>query len=115
MICMSRIFSDRLARTVVLVEPDGKAPKKPDSSGAVVWLESAGGTPRSGPARLQQATMSQRNKTFLPHLLVVEVGTAVDFPNDDPIFHNVFSNYDGQVFDVQLYEPKATRRVVFRR
>ena len=52
---------------------------------------------------------------FNPHVLPVQVGTAVDFPNSDPIFHNAFSNYEGQVFDLQLYAPKTTRRVVFRR
>ena len=59
--------------------------------------------------------MDQRNQTFVPHLLAVEAGTAVDFPNSDRISHNVFSNYDGQVFDLHLYAPEASRRVVFRR
>jgi plastocyanin len=92
-----------------------KAPRKADYSGAIVWLEPVGAAPRSAPAPLKQATMAQRQETFRPHLLAIEVGTAVDFPNDDPMFHNVFSNYDGQVFDVQIYAPKTSRRVVFRR
>ena len=101
--------------TVSLVDADGRAPKKRDSSGVVVWLEPVGGAPRPVPAQSKQATMEQRNKTFVPHVLAVEAGTAVDFPNADPIDHNAFSNYEGQVFDVHLYAPQTSRRVVFRR
>jgi plastocyanin len=103
---------------VALVGTDGRASKKRDYSGVVVWLEPVGGAPRpvsspSSPSK--QATMEQRNKAFVPRVLAVEVGTAVDFPNHDPIEHNAFSNHDGQVFDVHLYAPQTSRRVVFRR
>ena len=101
--------------TVSLVDADGRAPKKRDYSGVVIWLEPVGGAPRPAGAQPKQATMETRNKVFVPHVLAVEVGTAVDFPNDDPIDHNAFSNYDGQVFDVHLYAPQTSRRVVFRR
>jgi hypothetical protein len=39
----------------------------------------------------------------------------VEFPNDDPIFHNAFSSYNGQVFDIGLYPPGTTRSVKFAR
>ena len=97
---------------VVLMNPGGSV-KKADNAGAVVWLEPVGTTPAPAPGKT--ATIDQRNQTFLPHVLAVQVGTAVDFPNSDPIFHNAFSNYEGQVFDLQLYAPKTSRRVVFRR
>ena len=108
------VAAQAVAGTVTLVAPDGKAPHKPDYGGVVIWLEPVGAAaaPASAP---KPAVMAQKNKTFLPHVIAVEVGTAVDFPNDDPMFHNVFSNYDGQVFDVQIYAPKTSRRVVFRR
>ena len=48
-------------------------------------------------------------------VLAVQVGTPVDFPNADSILHNVFSNFDGQVFDLHLYAAQTSRRVVFRR
>ena len=108
-------MAQTVSGAVTLTGADGQPPKKPDYSGVIVWLEPAGATLRPAVAPLKQAAMAQRNKTFLPHLLAIEVGTAVDFPNDDPMFHNVFSNYDGQVFDVQVYAPKTSRRVVFRR
>jgi plastocyanin len=61
------------------------------------------------------ATIRQKGKMFLPHILAVTTGTVVDFPNDDPIFHNAFSNYNGQIFDLSLYPPGSTRSVRFTR
>lgn len=100
---------------VVLIYVDGPQPKKPDHSGVVVWLEPVAAAPRPVPSSPKQTRMLQRDRTFMPNVLAIEVGTAIDFPNDDPIFHNVFSNYSGQVFDLQLYAPETSRRVVFRR
>ena len=45
----------------------------------------------------------------------ITAGTSVDFPNDDPIFHNAFSSYSGQIFDIGLYPPGSTRSVRFTR
>jgi plastocyanin len=84
-----------------------------DFSGVVVWLEAANGERTE--VRPRSATMLQRDKTFTPHVLAIPVGSAVEFPNYDPIFHNAFSNYSGQVFDVGLYPPGTTRTVRFRR
>ena len=38
-----------------------------------------------------RAEIRQRNENFVPHVVAVTVGSQVDFPNDDPIYHNVFS------------------------
>jgi plastocyanin len=46
----------------------------------------------------------QKDAMFVPHVLPVMVGTAVEFPNDDPIFHNVYSKTDGSEFDLGLYK-----------
>jgi hypothetical protein len=59
--------------------------------------------------------MVQRGKKFTPHVLAVQKGSVVDFPNYDPIFHNAFSNYSGQIFDVGLYKPGSSRAVTFSR
>jgi hypothetical protein len=48
-------------------------------------------------------------------LLVVPVGSVVDFPNADPWFHNVFSLYRGKRFDLGLYQAGAQRSVKFDR
>jgi plastocyanin len=85
-----------------------------DYSGVVVSLEPANGLLKTA-NQTHHAQMVQKNKTFTPHILAVIVGTTVDFPNYDPIFHNAFSTYDGQLFDVGLYPPGSTRGVRFSR
>ena len=100
---------------LALVSAEERPAKKPDSAGAVVWLEPIGTGIRPVASPPKPGLMNQRDKTFVPHVLAIEVGTAVDFPNNDPISHNVFSNFDGQVFDLQIFAPQASRRVVFRR
>jgi plastocyanin len=59
--------------------------------------------------------MAQKDKSFHPHLLVVPVGSTVEFPNLDPFFHNVFSQFNGRRFDLGLYEAGSTRDVLFNR
>lgn len=86
-----------------------------DYSGVVIWLEPLppGNIPEQhAPLR---ATMLQKNKKFIPHVLAVRRGTQVDFPNQDPIFHNAFSTFSGQVFDIGLYKPGSSRTVTFSR
>ena len=63
----------------------------------------------------KRATLTQHNKQFEPHLLVVPIGSTVDFPNKDPFFHNVFSLYKGKRFDLGLYEAGSSRAVRFDR
>ena len=52
---------------------------------------------------------------FTPHLLVVPAGSSVEFPNQDPFFHNVFSLFEGRRFDLGLYEAGTSRAVKFDR
>ena len=65
----------------------------------VVFLD--GVRARPGPAR---ATMAMKGKSFIPRLVVVPVGGTVEFPNEDPIFHNVFSVSGDNRFDLDLYK-----------
>ena len=90
-----------------------KAEKSRDSSEVVIWLvpSEGGAPPMVSPAKKPQVV--QKNKAFHPHLTVVRVGSAVDFPNRDPFFHNVFSMFDGKRFDLGLYEAGATNSVRF--
>ncbi len=88
--------------------------RRADYSGVVVWLEPV--DPRVAPGPVpRRARMVQKDKTFTPHVLAIETGAVVDFPNYDPIFHNAFSNYDGEIFDVGLYPPGTSRSVTFKR
>jgi len=86
---------------------------KVDASGVVLWLEPLDGA-RPG-LRRQRQKMDQRNKRFAPHVVVVETGGEVDFPNSDPFFHNVFSIYNGKRFDLGLYASGEARPVLFNR
>jgi plastocyanin len=81
---------------------------------AVIWLNPLH-TGVALPAAPGTFTMMQKNKMFMPRLLVVPVGSSVEFPNADPFFHNVFSLFDGRRFDLGLYEAGSTRSVVFSR
>lgn len=85
-----------------------------DSQKTVVWLSPRDQSASVAPSSMH-ARMLQKNKHFEPHILPVEVGTQVDFPNLDPIFHNAFSSFDGQVFDIGLYPPGSSRSIHFRR
>jgi plastocyanin len=86
----------------------------PGPGGAVVWLKRANGeTPRPAPAKGK--VISQRGKSFVPHVLAVPVGTKVDFRNDDSIFHNVFSLTKPNDFDTGLYKQGGTYSQVFKK
>ena len=84
---------------------------------AVLWLKPltpglaipATALPKTG------YTLLQKDKMFMPHLLVVPTGSVVQFPNADPFFHNVFSLFNGQRFDLGLYEAGKTKTVTFSR
>lgn len=93
------------------------AGKTADRSNVVITLKAIGegvsGTRTAAPR--VRARMLQRNKVFEPHLLVVPVGSVVEFPNLDPFFHNVFSLFDGKRFDLGLYEAGTTRSAPFTR
>ena len=82
---------------------------------AVIWLAPVDGQPAATLDTSRKYTLLQKNKEFTPHLLVVPVGSVVEFPNEDPFFHNVFSLFDGRRFDLGLYEAGSTRGVTFGR
>jgi len=89
-----------------------------NASDVVVWLKPLDPAIKrelldsSSPKKFQ---LVQRSKSFHPHVLVVPVGSVVDFPNHDPFFHNVFSLFDGKRFDLGLYEAGASNSVRFDR
>ena len=86
------------------------------AAGVVVWLVPTGNTPVPPSASKDpHPRLIQKNKTFQPHVLVVPVGSVVEFPNHDPFFHNVFSLFEGRRFDLGLYEGGATREVHFNK
>lgn len=82
---------------------------------AVIWLDSADGTPAPPIVSHGRYTLLQKNRTFTPHLQVIPVDSVVQFPNQDPFFHNVFSLFDGKRFNLGLYEAGSTKSVTFSR
>ena len=93
--------------------------KHPGDGAVVVWLTPLVATESTNPAPValpkKRFTLVQKNKTFTPHVLVVTVGSEVDFPNKDPFFHNAFSLFEGKRFDLGLYESGSTRSSRFDR
>jgi len=89
------------------------AGRSADASNVVVWLVPLDGvaTPVAG----QSFKLIQHDKRFEPHILVVQTGSQVQFPNQDPFFHNVFSLFDGKRFDLGLYEAGSSRTIRFDR
>jgi plastocyanin len=87
-----------------------------DASKVVIWLTPLGTTPAPA-APVQQSSqipkLVQKHKSFHPPLLVIPAGGQVEFPNQDPFFHNVFSLFDGKRFDLGLYESGTTQFVKF--
>jgi plastocyanin len=66
----------------------------------IVYAEPLDVPPSKQPGKF---TLRQKNKAFLPRVLAVPVGSSIVFPNDDLIFHNVFSLSGPQPFDLGLY------------
>ena len=82
---------------------------------AVMWLQPQAGTPTLAFVPHSHYTVLQKNRTFVPHLQVVPVGSVIQFPNLDPFFHNVFSLFEGKRFDLGLYEAGSSKSVTFSR
>ena len=61
------------------------------------------------------AITTQRNAMFDPHVLPIMVGTKVNWPNEDEIYHNVFSMSDAKEFDLGLYHQEKVPVLTFDR
>jgi plastocyanin len=92
---------------VDLLEKGGK--RAADVAEAVVWVEG----PRVKPPP-STAVIAMKGKAFTPRVAVVPVGGAVEFPNQDAIFHNVFSVSGENRFDLDLYKKPKSGAWTFR-
>jgi plastocyanin len=122
--CAALIIAFALVPSVVAQQPPVTAhvrlgnhggEKARTDDGVVVWLRRLDPAPISASSQPKRQKLLQSHKTFEPHVLVVQVGSVVDFPNRDPFFHNVFSLFEGKRFDLGLYEAGATNSVRFDR
>jgi plastocyanin len=86
---------------VQLLDKGGR--RAADITDVVVYVDGVKTRPAPG-----KGTMTMKGKNFIPRLVVVPVGGRVDFPNEDPIYHNVFSVSGENRFDLDLYKrPKS--------
>src|SRR6202049_4015955 len=115
----SQVATTTVRGRVEVIGAEGKGKTRHGANpGTVVWLTpmtGAGGeaTTAAPPSPSANPRLVQKNKSFDPHILVVPVGSMVEFPNRDPFFHNVFSLFEGKRFDLGLYESGTTRFVQF--
>lgn len=99
----SAVKAGDIVGRVDLIEKGGK--KATDLSDVIVYVENS--RPKARPGR---GVVTMKSKAFSPHAIVVTTGTTIDFPNEDPILHNVFS-VSGEGFDLGLYKrPKSGSR-----
>jgi plastocyanin len=96
---------------VVAVEKDGSP--KADRSQIVISLEGVPG-PSPDLEKLRRS-IKQRDQTFFPDLTVLVKGASIDFPNEDRVFHNVFSLSEAAKFDLGLYKQGESKSITFRR
>lgn len=116
----SRITTPRL-RVRVYDEAGASTPTAPPDehrfSGVVLYIESddrSGALRRAAPERpAGTSTLRQRGERFAPHVLPIIAGGTVEFPNDDDVFHNVFSLSRARAFDLGRYPRGASKSVTF--
>jgi plastocyanin len=89
---------------------DRSGAEKSDRSDVVVYLEQV---PRKYQALKKPRSLAQRDKSFVPRMIAITKGSTVDFPNEDKLFHNVFSLSEGNTFDLGLYRAGESKSVTF--
>lgn len=87
--------------------------QKPVTNETLVWLEPVSGVRNIRRAAPVTVTMTTRGKMLLPHVLAIPVGSTVNFPNEDPISHNLFSLSSPNQFDLGLYRAGAGKSHTF--
>ena len=111
-ICVTLISTARpVASRLTPISGSTTVAGKPQAD-VVVWLEAPAG--QDSPDR-RKVVLDQRNLQFAPRVLAVRTGTTVEFPNNDRVFHNVFSFRDGKRFDLGLYPIGSIKHVRFDR
>lgn len=80
--------------------------KTVDFANTVIYLEPKGGAARAAETKTQMAI---NGRNFAPRVRVVTVGSSVEYPNQDPFTHNVFSTTPGALFDLGSYGSGTTK------
>ncbi|MCG3119998.1 MAG: hypothetical protein ALAOOOJD_02560 [bacterium] len=121
----SRIISKEISALYQKNAP--LAPSTYEPLSFVIYLENAPGAPNgqlwtppakiahevSPPAAQPRLVMDQKSLTFVPHVLPILVGSTVEFPNSDPVYHNVFSFSPAKTFDLGRYPAGRAKAITF--
>ncbi|GJQ58300.1 MAG: hypothetical protein D8M57_05685 [Candidatus Scalindua sp. AMX11] len=87
-----------------------KRVKHPDN--VVVYIEKVGENAYDAPE--EHGVLDQLNLTFVPHVIAVQKGTTIDFPNSDSVRHNVFTPPDCcRQFNLGTYDVGVVKSVTF--
>jgi plastocyanin len=92
--------------------PPKPASVGPETRKVVVFLSGVSTATPPAPTRV---TVTQRGEQFLPPVTAITVGSVVEFPNEDPFFHNVFSLSRVRTFDLGRYPSGESRERAFPR
>ncbi len=105
-------------RSDVAVENSGmitgkvKCSRSRHSGDTVVYIEKVGNNNYDPPT--EHGVVDQLNLVFIPHVIAVQKGTAIDFPNSDLVKHNVFSTPDCcNQFNLGTYDIGTSKPVTF--
>jgi plastocyanin len=84
---------------------------------AVIYVDPIPASVESTLAQMPSQTpkLAQKDQCFMPRVVAIAAGSSVDFPNMDPIYHNVFSLSPTRRFDLGKYPKGNSRRVDFKK
>src|SRR5690349_18437343 len=107
--------TNALVASVAVAGPVTGTVKTVTRSGTSAGLAVVYAEPLDAPAARMttRLVLGQKNKTFQPRVLAAPLGATVEFPNRDPIYHNVFSLSGPQPFDLGLYRAGESRTRTF--
>jgi plastocyanin len=83
-----------------------------------VWAMPGAAAPAVEPGATRDApsaVMDQADNAFVPHVLVVQAGTSVLFPNNDVVSHHVYSFSEAKAFELGLYKGNAHPPLLFEK
>ncbi|MBL8516771.1 MAG: methylamine utilization protein [Betaproteobacteria bacterium] len=109
LLCIALLGGAARAATVDVRVTDAQG--KPVAE-AVVYLESAT-RPAHRPRSKSPVAVAQADREFVPYVTPVLAGTAVSFPNRDPMRHHVYSFSPAKTFEIKLYRGDSPSRIVF--
>lgn len=95
---------------ISILEKPGE--KTADQGNTVIYLEPRAGAAKAAPSKVQMAI---NGRNFAPRVRVVATGSIIEYPNQDPFTHNVFSTTAGALFDLGSYGSGTSKSTEFKK